>query len=71
MPCKIDKIGGFSAHDDWKEVIRWLEDLTSPPERIFITHGEPEAAEAMANRIRERFGWATETPQYGERFELN
>jgi hypothetical protein len=37
---------------------------------VFITHGEPDAAEAMANRIRERFGWNTEVPQYGARFEI-
>ena len=68
--CKLEKIGGFSAHADWKEVVRWLEGMPSPPKRVFITHGEPEAAEAMAARIRERFGWTTEVPQYGERFEL-
>jgi metallo-beta-lactamase family protein len=68
--CKIEKIGGFSAHADWKEVLRWFADLPAPPRRVFITHGEPEAAEAMGDRIRERFGWTTEVPQYGERFEL-
>jgi metallo-beta-lactamase family protein len=68
--CQIEKIGGFSAHADWKEVIRWLEGMPSPPRRTFVTHGEPEAAEAMAHRIRERFGWTIEVPQYGERVEL-
>jgi metallo-beta-lactamase family protein len=68
--CKLEKIGGFSAHADWKEIVRWLEGLPTPPKKVFVTHGEPEAAEAMANRIRERFGWAIEAPQYGEKFEL-
>jgi metallo-beta-lactamase family protein len=68
--CAIEKIGGFSAHADWKEVIRWLEGLPSPPKRVFVTHGEPDAAEAMAHRIRERFGWQVEVPQYGERVSL-
>ncbi|HJZ82793.1 MAG TPA: MBL fold metallo-hydrolase, partial [Pyrinomonadaceae bacterium] len=68
--CRIEKIGGFSAHADWKEVIRWLEGMPAPPRKVFITHGEPEAAAAMAARIRERFDWAIEVPQYGERFEL-
>jgi metallo-beta-lactamase family protein len=70
VKCGIEKIGGFSAHADWKEVVRWLEGMPSPPRRVFVTHGEPEAAEAMAKRIRERFGWTIEVPQYGERFEL-
>ena len=68
--CSTAKIGGFSAHADWKEVIRWLEGMPSAPRRTFITHGEPEAALAMAGHIRERFGWNVEVPQYGERFEL-
>lgn len=68
--CKTEKIGGFSAHADWKEVIRWLEGMPSAPKRVFVTHGEPEAAQAMANHIRERFGWQIEVPQYGEKVEL-
>src|SRR5215813_7807288 len=68
--CKIEKIGGFSAHADWKEVVRWLQDIPTPPRRVFVIHGEPEAAEAMASHIRERFGWNIEVPQYGERIDL-
>lgn len=68
--CRIARIGGFSAHADWKEVLRWLEGMPSGPQRTFLTHGEPEAANAMAGHIRERFGWDTHVPQYGELFEL-
>lgn len=68
--CRIEKIGGFSAHADWKEVIRWLEGMPSAPRGVFITHGEPDAAQAMAGHIRDRFGWQIEVPQYGEKFEL-
>jgi metallo-beta-lactamase family protein len=69
--CRIAKIGGFSAHADWKEVLRWLEGMqTHGPRRTFLTHGEPEAATAMAGHIKERFGWEVHVPQYGERFEL-
>lgn len=68
--ARIEKIGGFSAHADWKEVIRWLEGLPAPPKRVFVTHGEIGSADAMAARIRERFGWQIEVPQYGEKFEL-
>src|SRR5260221_1784770 len=67
---RIKKIGSFSAHADWKEVVRWLEDLPAPPRRVFVTHGEPDAADAMAGHLRDRFGWQIEVPQYGERFEL-
>src|SRR5947209_3996565 len=69
--CHVERIGGLSAHADWKEVLHWLEPLKdAPPRRTFTTHGEPEAAEAMAEHIRERFGWRVDVPQYGERVEL-
>jgi metallo-beta-lactamase family protein len=68
--CHVEKIGGFSAHADWKEVLRWLEKMPAPPRLSFTTHGEPEAAEAMAQHIRESYGWKVEVPKYGERVEL-
>ena len=68
--CRVAKIGGFSAHADWKEVLHWLEGMHAVPRQTFLTHGEPEAANAMAEHIKERFGWKVEVPQYAERFEL-
>ncbi len=55
--CHVERIGGLSAHADWREVLRWLEPMPSPPRTTFTTHGEPESAAAMASHIRERFGW--------------
>ena len=69
--CRVTKIGGFSAHADWSEVLRWLAGMESGvPSKTFLTHGEPEAANAMAGHIKEKFGWNVHVPQYGERFEL-
>jgi metallo-beta-lactamase family protein len=69
--CRIAKIGGFSAHADWREVLHWLEGLPVPPRRTFLTHGEPGPAAAMAGHIKERFGWTCEVPEYGDKFELS
>jgi metallo-beta-lactamase family protein len=68
--CRIERIGGFSAHADWQEILQWLEHLPGPPRRTFMTHGEPEAANAMAGHIRQRFGWEVSVPSFGERVEL-
>ncbi len=69
--CRIAKIGGFSAHADWGEILKWLDGMESGiPSRTFLTHGEPEAANAMAGHIKDRFGWNVHVPQYGERVEL-
>lgn len=69
--CRVERIGGLSAHADWSEVLRWLGPLeATPPRRVFTTHGEPESAAAMAGHIRERFGWRVDAPRYGEHVEL-
>lgn len=69
--CHVERVEGFSAHADWKAVLRWLEGLQTTPKTVFTTHGEPEAAAAMAEHIRERFGWNVQIPKYGERVELD
>jgi metallo-beta-lactamase family protein len=68
--CHVEKVEGFSAHADWKAVLRWLEGLPSAPKKVFTTHGEPDAAAAMAGHIRERFGWDVVVPQYEDVFQL-
>jgi metallo-beta-lactamase family protein len=69
--CHIVEIGGFSAHADWKAVLRWLKSLEgNPPKTVFTTHGEPAAAAAMAQHIRDEYGWNVHVPQYQETYEL-
>ena len=68
--CHVERVEGFSAHADWKAVLRWLEGLQTTPKTVFTTHGEPDAAEAMAGHIRERFGWNVVVPQYEQTIDL-
>ncbi len=68
--CHVEKVEGFSAHADWKGVIRWLEGLSVAPKIVFTTHGEPDAAAAMAQHIRDRFGWNVVVPEYGQKAQL-
>jgi metallo-beta-lactamase family protein len=68
--CHVEKVEGFSAHADWKAVLRWLEGLTAAPKMVFTTHGEPGSAAAMAQHIRDRFGWNVVVPQFEQVVEL-
>ncbi|MBK6748601.1 MAG: MBL fold metallo-hydrolase [Acidobacteria bacterium] len=68
--CRIEKVEGFSAHADWKAVIKWLGGLQKAPKMVFTTHGEPDAAEAMAGHIRDQFGWNVVVPGYEQTIEL-
>ena len=68
--CHVATVEGFSAHADWKAVIRWLEGLQVTPKKAFTTHGEADAAAAMAGHIHERFGWDVVVPQYKQSVDL-
>ncbi len=68
--CHVERVGGLSAHADWKEVLRWLKPMPAAPRRAFTTHGEPEAAAAMAAHIRDTYGWRVDAPEYGDSIEL-
>ncbi len=68
--CHLERVEGFSAHADWKAVLRWLSGLPNTPKAVFTTHGEPDAAEAMAGHIRDEFGWKVVVPEYEQTIEL-
>ncbi|MGQ9662528.1 MAG: MBL fold metallo-hydrolase RNA specificity domain-containing protein [Kiritimatiellia bacterium] len=64
--AKIEKINGFSGHADRNELMRWLSGLKLPPRRVFVVHGEPEAAQSFAALIKEEKGWDVAVPGFGE-----
>ncbi|NNE67627.1 MAG: MBL fold metallo-hydrolase [Pyrinomonadaceae bacterium] len=70
VKCHVERIDGFSAHADWKSVLKWLKGLTEAPKAVFTTHGEPESAAAMAQHIRDEFGWNVVEPKYKQTVEL-
>ena len=61
---------GFSAHADQSELISWVARLSPSPRRIFLVHGELEAAEPLRDRLRERVAATVDIPERGEEFEL-
>jgi len=68
--AEIANLKGLSGHADSGELMRWLSDGQPPPKRIFLTHGEEEAAAALAARIEKTRGCATHVPEIGETAEL-
>lgn len=69
VAAEIQSVSGFSAHADWTEMMRWMEGFESPPRQTLLVHGEPEALEALSQRVRAR-GWKSYVPEYLEKVEL-
>lgn len=68
--AEVTRIDGLSAHADAHEILRWLDNVQTPPRTTFVTHGEPAAADALRRTIGARPGWRCRVPEYLERVEL-
>jgi metallo-beta-lactamase family protein len=65
--CVLDML---SAHADQDELLAWLRTSDQQPRRVFIVHGELEAAEHLRERIIDELGWDCAVPQYRDEVEL-
>ncbi len=64
--AEVASIEGMSAHADREELLAWLDALPQPPRHVYVTHGEPEAADALRQAISEHHRWPCSVPEYLE-----
>ena len=69
--ARIVYLQGFSGHADRQQLLTWLTALKSPPEEVFVTHGEPSVARSFASLVVEKTGWNVTAPDYGDEVILN
>ena len=62
--AEVRNFDALSAHADGAEIVEWLRHFEAPPGRIFLTHGEPAACDALRTRIAESLGWGAQVPEY-------
>jgi metallo-beta-lactamase family protein len=70
LRAQVAQLENLSAHADGAEILDWLSHFDAPPKQTFITHGEPDAADALRKRIEEELGWHCRVPEYFESVEL-
>lgn len=68
--AQIEVIRSTSAHADYEEILTWLQHFKEPPKQTFITHGEPEAAMCLKDKIESSFGWDCIVPKYAQTEQL-
>lgn len=62
--AEVQVLSNMSAHADYEEILDWLSKFNRRPRKVFITHGEPEAANALKEKIEEKFDWTCVVPDY-------
>lgn len=68
--AEVVQLAAGSAHADADEVLAWLRSAPRQPAKVFVTHGEPDAADALRLRIEHELGWNAHVPDYLEKVEL-
>ena len=69
--AEVASLGQLSAHADWAEILEWLGGFAQPPRATFLTHGEPQASDALRKHIEEQLHWECSIPDYLQAIELN
>lgn len=69
--ARILRLDGFSAHADHNELMAALTPLRASAGRIFVIHGDPEPANALATDLRESGFSAVDVPAPGDSFPLS
>jgi metallo-beta-lactamase family protein len=68
--AEIVEMGQFSAHAGKSELLRWLTGLQAAPKQVWLTHGEPAAAQALQQAITEKFHWKAAVARYLDTVEI-
>jgi metallo-beta-lactamase family protein len=68
--AEIVEMGQLSAHAGKSELFRWLTGLQVPPKQVYLTHGEPAAAQSLQQAITEKFRWKAAVARYLDTVEF-
>lgn len=66
--AQVEVIGGFSAHADRDDLLKFAEDVS--PKRVFVVLGETEAATFLAQRISGFLNIPVDVPREGEEYKV-
>lgn len=70
VKARIEQIQSFSAHADRTFLQSWVENFKTPPQKIFLIHGEEEALADFASLINPHFP-SVLIPDYQQTFTLD
>ncbi len=63
--AEVVQLASASAHADSSQLMDWLRSLVKPPRRVFVTHGDMAASDALRHRIETELRWQAVVPEHG------
>ncbi|MFP7721431.1 MBL fold metallo-hydrolase [Lysobacter sp. A3-1-A15] len=68
--AEVFQLDTGSAHADADELIAWLDAAPRQPRGVLLSHGEPDAADALRQRVERELGWPASVPEFRDRVDL-
>lgn len=68
--AEVVRLDSLSAHADADELMDWMGRVPVPPASVYVTHGEPSAADTLRRRIKQELHWSARVPEPLERVGL-
>lgn len=64
--AQVHTLDMLSAHADASQIVDWMATAPEAPGAVYLTHGEPDAADQLRLRIQRTLGWNARVPEFGE-----
>ncbi len=68
--AEVLNLEALSSHADYKEMCHWLKQMKKKPGRIFLTHGDPQAADIFRQYLIDKFDLDVAIPSYLEKINV-
>jgi len=71
LRAKVETLTGFSCHADRQELLDWTGSMGIKPRHTFLTHGEENSAQSLAEALRTEQGFNNvEIPEPHQSYDL-
>ncbi|WP_291107412.1 MBL fold metallo-hydrolase RNA specificity domain-containing protein, partial [Flavobacterium sp. UBA6195] len=70
VQANIMLIESLSAHGDQKDLLNWLSELENKPQKVYLVHGENQAADELRLKVQEQYNFDAQVPFLGQVIEI-
>jgi metallo-beta-lactamase family protein len=68
--ANITAMAGISGHADRDMLLDWLAALETPPQMVFVNHGDDLVCAGFADLITQKLGYTAAAPYSGDGYDL-
>ncbi|MBE2262832.1 MAG: MBL fold metallo-hydrolase [Burkholderiaceae bacterium] len=65
VEAEVVQLEAASAHADANQLLAWLRRMPSPPDQVYVVHGDMEASDTLRMRIEHELKWRAMVPEHG------